>query len=219
MPKKKKEPENLPAPMITPSTQIVNYQSFVDVDRADEESIMAELSGRAVGQVCYSFTVKDKSADSGKRTIEGIGWKGAMEIARAEKSIGADPQVKPVGDIRDDTMYVLVYCIDKANNVGIWGNAWQKMTMKRWNKFEKKDEYIEDRFAFVKALNKAQRNGILALIPESVKNKYIEMWRSQGRIKKIEAPSDGKKVENAQITTPENPAAVKEKEKKTKLFG
>lgn len=209
--KKNKEIIPLPQPVLIDNKQIIDQQIYQMIDRADEESIIEELSGKMTQKVCYQFEVTDKSAEGGKRIIQGIGFRGAMEIARAETGIGADSTVKPSGDIRNGTMFVTVFCRDLVKNVGIWGAGWQKMNMKRWSKDKGGWEEVEDPFAFIKAMNKAQRNGILALLGESVKEKYINLWKTQGKVYQLK----DKPVEAEQIQNTPKPAFPE----KTGLFG
>ena len=209
-------------PQLVQPVEVYKNQMFQLMDRLDEEAILEELSGRITDQVCYEFECTDKTTATGKRLVAGVSWKGAMEMANSVKNIGADPSVKPVGDIRNGNMFVMVYCKDSLNNVGIWGSSFAPAMRKIWSKEKNVYIEVEDNFAFIKAMNKAQRNGILALIQNTLKEEFIQGWRNKGRIHRLEAPKSNIVDNNQTVATPQistgNSAKVVPETKKDGLF-
>jgi len=191
-------------PSLVQQSEVILNHMYREIDRMDDDEIISSLAGRMTDKVCYEFEVKDKSAAGGKRLVSGIGWKGAIEIAQATKNIGADPNVKPTGDIsQEGNIRVTVYCKDFNTNVGFWGSSYAPAKKKVWNYDNKCYDEQEDPHAFIKAMNKAQRNGILNLLSNNVKEEYINLWKKGGKITRLEAPKNVPVNANNTVATPQ----------------
>jgi hypothetical protein len=150
---------------------------------ADEQQIMAELQGRGLDDYLYSFTQNN-------RLLVGFSWKGIREAvrtlnARGHCRIRISPNIPPVfEEIKDaeghDAVQVAVYAEDERHGGGNWGTGVQPLQMKLTGGNSKPDP-----FARHKALSKAQRNAMEALVPaeaiEAVKAQYL----GAGHVKKI----------------------------------
>ena len=113
------------------------------------------------------------------KQIVGVSWRGAQEIARLVGNIEVLPDIKV--EERDDAFYGLVRVKDLRSNVIFVGAARQEKMIKLRNGEEK-----PNRFAFVQAINKAERNGILLLVDESLKQQIIEKFIASGKSRTIQ---------------------------------
>jgi len=75
---------------ITPA-RALRPEDFVELERRDEEQILAEIQGQVIEEMVYSF--KNKTG----RTITGLSWVGIKEIARRCGDQGDRPEVRPGG--------------------------------------------------------------------------------------------------------------------------
>lgn len=132
-------------------------EAYELLDQRDEEQILAEIKGAIIDQMFYSFKVDGK-------TVTGISWVGTKEIARRYGGISMDF----VKMEETDTSYIaIVKATDTRQGTSLLGTAMQTKLMKVRG-VEK-----PDRFAYTKAVSKAQRNAIRAIIPERF---LIEMY-------------------------------------------
>ena len=124
---------------------------FEIMEKRDEEQILAEAQGNIIEEMFYKFPLDGK-------TVTGISWVGTKEIARRYGGIRMGlPRVEDLGDV----YAAVVAATDTRNDVTLVGSAMQSKTMVLRSGEEK-----PDRFAYTKAVSKAQRNAIRALIPE-----------------------------------------------------
>jgi hypothetical protein len=143
-------------------------QALEAFEKADDLAIVAHMTGGTQLQVyVYSFSMDGKQ-------IVGVSWRGAQEIARLVGNIEVLPDIKV--EEREDAYYGLVRVKDLRSNVVFVGAARQEKTIKLRSGEEK-----PNRFAFVQAINKAERNGILLLVDETIKEQIIEKFKASGR--------------------------------------
>lgn len=143
---------------------------------ADERQIQAEIEGRALGAMVYSFR-------QGGGTVTGLSWKGVQEAVRQMNTRGLgrirvtsqpptfeDIVVTVDGEERK-AIRCTVYAEDEIHGSGRWGTATQTRQQKT------KKGWIDDPFADSKALSKAQRNAIEGMVPlelvETLKAAYL----------------------------------------------
>jgi len=151
--------------------------AYTVLDRLDEKEIAQELAGLVeygAQDLVYSFPIDGKQ-------VTGLSWPGAKALARwmapqghpldaVEKDISAD----------EETWYADVKVVDKETGLGLWGTSKaDKMRTLR------SGEVKEDRFSRTIALNKAQRNAILAHVPDKMIAKFIQQAVEEGRIRRV----------------------------------
>lgn len=148
------------------------------IESADEETIVEKLT-RADYQPFFAYAYPIKTKD-GVKEIIGIGVDGAKEIAMQVGNIRVEPQWKV--EEKDDYIYVGVPVTNTARNVTLLGVARQcKYVLgEGWLPTDRIDE-----LAFVKAVNKAQRNGILAVVDQVLIARIIERLDAKN-IKRLE---------------------------------
>jgi len=127
-------------------------QAYEIMEARDEAQILAEIQGQILEEMVYSFRV-------GGREVTGISWVGIKEIARRYGKIDVD-LIQLLDSPEVYTIIVKAKDIEKGN--GMLGVSTQAKVMQLKNK-----ETQIDQFALQKALSKAQRNAIRALIPET----------------------------------------------------
>lgn len=125
------------------------------MEARDEEQILDEIKGNIITEMFYSFKI-------GGKEVTGVSWVGTKEIARRYGSIRMD--FIDLRDMGDDYM-AIVRATDTRSDTGMLGTSLQS----------KEASGKPDRFASTKAISKAQRNAIRAIIPE----KYLlEMYQA-----------------------------------------
>lgn len=141
-------------------------EDFRMIERFDEEQIENEIQGKMIEQMFYSF-------DSGGRKVIGISYAGVKTIAMKKGSF----ETKDLRVIDGGNEWCAVVVIeDKVRKLSLPGGASQmkEMVLRDGSK-------VRDNFAFAKAISKATRNALRALIPEE----YIkQLYRIYLRNKK-----------------------------------
>lgn len=136
-------------------------QAYELMEARDEEQILAEIKGNIITEMFYSFRMDG-------REVTGISWVGTKEVARQYG--GIDMNLVRVDDL--GAAYVAVAkATDTRRGVSLLGSAMQSKTM------AVKGEEQEDRFAYTKAVSKAQRNAIRAIIPEKYLLEMYQLFR------------------------------------------
>lgn len=161
------------------------------MDRADEQQILDEIQGRTLREMVYSFR-------SGGQQVTDLSYGGVREVVRtlntrgyASIQISADkPEVEEITE-GDDTYYrVMVYAYDRASGMGQWGTAVEPKHMKK-----RDDTRVWDKFALTKALNKAQRNAMKALLPlEFTETIVAQFLGDEERVRHIQAGAGAEKL-------------------------
>lgn len=138
------------------------------MDRADEILILDELAERALDTFIYSFE------SGGNRmtdlTVAGVNESVRLMNERGGTQIGVSEQAPVVEHFKrgeEDYIRVLVFARDgRTPGSGRWGTAVEPEKQKgKW-----------DKFAFTKALNKAQRNALKMQIPEEFRQRLIAQY-------------------------------------------
>lgn len=157
------------------------------LDKRDEEQILAEIKGNIITEMFYSFPMDG-------RTVTGVSWVGTKEIARQYGGIALD-FVRV--DETDEAYIAVVKATDKRTETSLLGTALQPKLMKV------KGVEKPDRFAYTKAVSKAQRNAIRAIIPERF---LIEMYEAFKKGEPSKPRKPRKKVESqAKIVPTQKP--------------
>jgi len=141
-------------------------EEFSLMERRDEEQILAELKGHYLEEFVYSF-------EQGGRRIVGLSWAGVKECAY--RLGGIDVVACEVLDV-GDAWRVLAKAVNRADGGSRWGACQQPKTIKYRSGGEAPDE-----FALQKAVSKAQRNAIRALLPEVFIKTMIDRFLEEKR--------------------------------------
>lgn len=150
--------------MTAPSTQIVQsgrppqkslpVQVFQEMDRRDENQILAEMRGELLEDFVYSIAVDG-------RRVTNLSCAGVKEAIRRHGQI----EILDVRTEQDDKEYrVLVRVRDLANKVDVLGAATAEKNRP---------------FAWTLAHNKAERNAFAKLLPAKLYATLIQEWLSQ----------------------------------------
>ncbi len=148
------------------ATALAIREHIAEVDRMDDDQIIAIMGGDLVTEYVYSF--KDGSG----RKQEGLSWAGIREMAQLRGNIRLG---KP--DIEDHPDYIraMVEATDLKSNVTVWGGCHQPKMVK-----PKEGEPYPDDFAYEKAISKAQRNAIKNLMPMGAVKAIISQLKGGG---------------------------------------
>lgn len=154
-------------------------EAYAVLDRLDENMISSELAGLleyGAQELIYSFEIAG-------RQVTGLSWPGAKALARwmADKGHPMDAVEKEITQ-DDETWYADVRVLDKGTGLALWGSSKCKKTKRLKSGAEKPDE-----FARTIALNKAQRNGILAHVPDKQIAQFIKQAVDEGKVKKVDS--------------------------------
>lgn len=152
----------------------------------DETQIINDIDGRipdAAEKMVYSFPDKQ----TGKEIV-GLSWRGSKEAEREfnkRKLTQISITDKAIISQGDGYVDVLVYAYDAKNKIGKWGAS------RGYNQGKRRDGSLyEDRFPSAKAMSKAQRNAINALLPAEKVAKMIQAWIKRGQVQQIEVPKE-----------------------------
>lgn len=153
-------------------TPAIPQQAIEAFDEEDERAIVQHMSGGGrLDEYVYSFPIEGKP-------IVGVSWAGASEIARRIGNIEVLPDIKV--EQTEDAYYGILRVRDNKSGVTILGTARQDKMMKL-----RTGEERPNRFAFNLALVKAQRNGILALVSENVKQGLIAEFLKLAKARQV----------------------------------
>ena len=156
-------------------------EAIAAIERADEKAIIESFAGGfAQEHLIYSYPIKTKE---GKKLVVGISVDGAKEIARLLGNIEILPDVKV--QERDDYFYGMIRAKDLLRNVTLAGFGRQSMYILGESN-EPTDR--RDEMAYVKALSKAQRNGILSVAPQEAVVKIVQQFIEQKKLGRLAPP-------------------------------
>lgn len=155
-------------------------EAILAIEMADEQAIVERLTKIDAQPIfAYSFPIK---TPEGTKEVIGIGVDGAKEIAHQVGNIRVDAHFHV--EERDDYFYAAIPVTNLTNNVTLVGVARQPKYI-IGKGFELTDRI--DATAFVKAVNKAQRNGILSVCSQTMIAEIVKRLTPQA-IKQIQAP-------------------------------
>ena len=169
-------------------------EAYELLDRRDEEQILAEIKGNIITEMFYSFPLDG-------RTVTGVSWVGTKEIARQYG--GIDVEFIRVEET-EDCFAAVVKARDTRRGTSLLGTASQAKVVQT-----RSGERV-DRFAYTKAVSKAQRNAIRAIIPERFLIEMYEHFKRQDLDERRRTPSSGSvKKEPLETKGPDAYLAVK----------
>jgi len=179
---------------------IVEQDQFTELERRDEDQILAEIQGKVIDEMFYEFPMDG-------HTVTGLSWVGTKEIARKYGKI--ETEFVTLQDLGDQWM-VVMKATDKQTGATLNGSSVQPKNITLRDKTEK-----PDKFAVQKAMSKAQRNAIRAVIPETYIIEVIKAWKegNSGAIKQPQRKPEPKKVESRSkvVNKPEEHASWRTK--------
>lgn len=172
---------------------------------ADERQIIAEIEGRALGAMVYSFP-----SEGGKAT--GLSWKGVQEAVRQmnTRNMGRikiskspapafeeitvdvdtgrrDDDGQPIKEARR-AVRCTVYGEDEVYGSARFGTATQLRDFKSKKKDKKGNPiWFSDSFADAKALSKAQRNAMEGMLPLELVEELKAAYIGKGSVEYIDA--------------------------------
>ena len=133
---------------------------YAIMERRDEEQILAELQGLpspVLEDMIYSF---EQGGEGGSKTVTGLSWEGV-------KTLALELGHFKVEDLKisetPDEFRIVVKVTDTHRGVTLYASSDQPKTMKR-----RDGNGTPDQFALQKAMSKAQRNGLLQLLPPAM---------------------------------------------------
>ena len=131
------------------------------MERRDEDQILAELRGHYLEEFVYSF-------EAGGRRVIGLSWAGVKECAYRLGGINVEScEVLEL----EDAWRVVAKAVNKVDGSSRWGACQQPKKMRYRDGAE-----VVDEFALQKAVSKAQRNAIRALLPEIFIKTFIDRY-------------------------------------------
>jgi hypothetical protein len=141
------------------------------MERRDETQIMESIRGNFLEEYVYQFGAKD-----GKQ-VTGLSWVGTQEAAREYG--GIQVQIDKTKEVETKTHFIVtVEAVDTRTGSSRLGRSKQPKMLKL-----RSGAVIEDEFADVKALSKAQRNAIRSLLPQTWLKEFIKQKLAQkGRV-------------------------------------
>lgn len=146
-------------------------------DRMDEDQILKEMRGDVLSTFVYEFKMAEGN------TVRGLSYVGVKEAARYLGGITTE-LVTPLQVIKDDNgekWMCVVRATDAQRALSLLGTASQPTKMKLRN-----GQLRADDFAPQKALSKAQRNAIRALLSEELAMQVIAAFTKQGKVRRVD---------------------------------
>lgn len=185
---------------------------FVVLDRHDEAMILDEFQRRALDVMLYDFPqggqrVVDLSVQGVNECIRLMNNTGKCSIA-IDREAGVEWERELMDtDFAPGVKHITatVFARDARTGYGQYGTFSQPTQMKltdrtlaarrKAGKFVPEDGIMSDPFARQKALNKAQRNALRAMIPEALRQTLIAQYRGDDvAVRRIRAGAGASKV-------------------------
>ena len=132
-----------------------------EVDERDEGQIIAELAGEKVKEFVYKFPQDGAE-------VTGLSWIAYKELAIqwGNLKMGA-----PLVEETDREIRAIVEVTDLVHNVTLWAGTHQPKKMEL-----RTGGIKDDKFAFEKAVSKAQRNALKNILPQSIQRAAIDFF-------------------------------------------
>lgn len=169
------------------------------MDRADEVLILEELQGRALQTFLYSFS--NRGARMTDLTVAGVNEAVRLMNERGGTQIGISEQAPIVErEEVDGKKYIRVMVFARDSRMpgsGKWGTAVEPLYFEKggW-----------DKFAFTKALNKAERNALKKQIPEEFRQMLIAQYLGTVHHQQLKSIEELKVAGGGTAELPEGPA-------------
>lgn len=145
---------------ITSSNQDV-VPVFQELDKRDENQILSEISGEILEELVYEITVFDKETQR-NRKVTNLSYAGVKEAIRHRQNVEiiGEPKIEET----ETTIRALIKVRDLTNHIDVLGAS---------------EADKNKAFAYVLAVNKAERNAFAKLLPVKVITETINRYREQ----------------------------------------
>jgi len=154
------------------------------IERADDEAIVQRMTtGLGADAFIYHFAIQ---TNTGPKDVVGISSSGADEMAKMLGNLESLNDVRLDKDSDPDYIYAMVRVKDLIRNVTLLGVG--RQCKYQVGKGNAPDHARMDEHAFVKAITKGQRNGILHHVSEDIVLKIINTFKTQGKERRIAPP-------------------------------
>jgi len=176
-----------------------DQEVYALMERRDEHQIMESIRGNFLEEYVYQFQASDG------REVTGLSWVGTQEAAREYG--GIQVSIDKTKETETKTHFtVTVEAVDTRTGSSRLGRSKQPKMMKVKIRDKQGNvtgyKLVEDEFADVKALSKAQRNAIRALLPQTWLKEFIKHKLAQSRKTKMQQTPENQnqspKTEEAQ---------------------
>lgn len=155
-------------------------EAFLMFDRADDEAILARMRGAALKEMVYSFP-------QGHDSIYGLSVEGADECKRELAKTGEvirEDEARIESETPDEARFVA-----KASRWYVPQDGRPAVQLDTALEFKRQEKYITFRNGqqgpddswYEKGGSKAMRNAVLKLVPQTIKQRVIEMYKAQAR--------------------------------------
>lgn len=169
---------------IVPLVGDVPDDAIRSIERADDDAIVQRMtSGFGADAFIYKFTIR---TSDGPKDVIGISSAGADEMAKMLGNMETLNDARIDKDSDPDYIYAMVRVKDMIRNVILMGVG--RQCKYQVGKGNLPDHDRMDEHAFVKALTKGQRNGILHHVSEDTVLKIINTFKTQGKDRRIAPP-------------------------------
>ena len=171
------------------------------IESMDDKAVIQRMTSGIAGDVfIYRYSIKTKT---GTKEIIGISTDGAYELANTHiRNIETLSDVRLDKDSDPDYIYAMVRVRSHSTNVTLLGVGRQCKFMMDSGNVPIRGRINEH--AFVAAISKAQRNGILHHADQEVIVEIIDSWSKTGKSRQLKPPSLDVEPEkpNAPVATP-----------------
>jgi hypothetical protein len=155
-------------------------EAFLMFDRADDEAILARMRGAALKEMVYSFP-------QGRDSIYGLSVEGADECKRELAKLGEvirEEDARIESETADEARFVA-----RATRYAVFFDGRPEIKLDTALEFKRQEKYITFRNGqqgpddswYEKGGSKAMRNAVLKLVPQTIKQRVIEMYKAQAK--------------------------------------
>lgn len=162
----------------------VPKEALALMESADDDSIIQRLTtGESADVNIYRYEIQ---TSSGPKTIIGISVDGADALAQEMKNIEVLNDARIDKDNDPDYIYAMLRVKNLATNTTLLGVGKQCKFIQGRNNEPIRNR--NDEHAFVKAISKAQRNGILHHAKGEVVQAIVQRFLGEGKVKRLTPP-------------------------------
>lgn len=161
---------------------------FTVLDKHDEQQILQELQDRALEVMLYDFTsggrrMVDLSLAGVREAIRLMNNSGKCRISIVKDSLVVEEVTEDEGKGAASYYRATIMAEDEETGHAEYGSAVQEKHMKK-----RDGTVVWDRYAYTKAINKAQRNALKAFIPEGMRQTILAQYKDDpSALKRIES--------------------------------
>lgn len=168
------------------------------MDSADDDQIITSMTGAGSQVLFYRYSIK---TNTGAKEVIGLSVEGGFEVANGVRNLEVLSDYKIDKDQDPDYIYAIVRVINKATQNVFLGVGRQCKFVVGQGNTPLRDRL--DEHAFVKAVSKAQRNGLLHHADQRMLASLIETWAKGGKGKLLApAVKTDEKKEQPKQTSP-----------------